>query len=218
MRHPVLRQGELKMTPRSIVRWSVGAIFLLSAQLANAQPAGQSPPLPPSAISAFLANPGQLLNQFPNGGPGLAKQVADLMSSDKITLATLIAFAKTANEDQRKAIAQGLAQAAKAYASASGDPGFANQIQQAVANSGLPEFAKNYADAAGDTGTASTGGGNAGGGGPSGTGAPTGGQNNGTFPVTNGTPNRPIGGSTPTVTGGFFSQNTGTTINQLSQF
>ena len=105
---------------RSVVRCSVGAIFMMSAQLANAQINGQSGALPPAAIAAFLANPGQVMNQFPNGGPGLVKEVSDLMDSDKSTLATLIAFAKTATEDQRKAIAQGLAQAAKSYAS--GDP------------------------------------------------------------------------------------------------
>jgi hypothetical protein len=103
--------------------------------------------------------------------------VSDLVGSDKTTLAAIIALAKSATEEQRKAIAQGLAQIAKAYA-ANSDPAYANQIQVAVANAGLPEFAKAYADAAGDTGTASTGGGG-GGGGPNVPGAPTGGQNTG---------------------------------------
>jgi len=201
---------------RSVVRYSLGAIFMLTAQAANAQVAGQSGALPPAAIAAFLANPGQAMSQFPNGGPGLAKQVTDLMSSDKSTLATLIAFAKTANEDQRKAIAQGLAQAAKAYAA--GDPGFANQIQQSVANSGLPEFSKAYAEAAGDTGTAATGGGGGGGGGgPNVAGAPTGGQNGGSTTGTGGTGNQSTGllGSTG-VGGGGFSQSS--TITQVSAF
>ncbi len=175
--------------------------------------------MPPAAIAAFLANPGQLLNQFPNGGPGLAKQVSDLMGSDKSTLATLIAFAKTANEDQRKAIAQGLAQAAKAYAA--GDPAFANQIQQSVANSGLPEFAKAYADAAGDTGTAATGGGGAGGGGgPNVAGAPTGGANTGTFAGYHWCQELKSGlAGLSGVGGGGFSQSTTTNvINQASAF
>lgn len=200
---------------RSVVRYSLGAIFMLTAQAANAQVAGQSGALPPAAIAAFLANPGQTMSQFPNGGPGLAKQVTDLMSSDKSTLATLIAFAKTANEDQRKAIAQGLAQAAKAYAV--GDPGFANQIQQSVANSGLPEFSKAYAEAAGDTGTAATGGGGGGGGGPNIAGAPTGGQNGGSTTGTGGTNSQPTGLlSSSGVGGGGFSQSS--TITQVSQF
>ena len=206
------------MMLRSVVRCSFGALLMLSTQLANAQVSGQGPAVPPAAIAAFLANPGQLFNEFPNGGPGLAKQVSDLMDSDKSTLATLIAFAKTANEDQRKAIAQGLAQAAKAYAA--GDPAFANQIQQTVANSGLPEFAKAYAEAAGDTGTAATGGGGAGGGGgPNVAGAPTGGANTGTFPGTGGVRNQTTGlVSSSGVGGGFFSQNTTTNITQVSPF
>lgn len=205
------------MMLRSVIRCSFGAMLMLSTQLANAQISGQGPALPPAAIAAFLANPGQLFNQFPNGGPGLAKRVGELMGSDKATLATLIAFAKTANEDQRKAIAQGLAEAAKAYAA--GDPAFANQIQQTVANSGLPEFAKAYADAAGDTGTAATGGGGGGGGGPNVAGAPTGGQNAGIFPGSSGVRTQTGQPNIPGVGGGFFSQTSTTTIiNQPSAF
>jgi hypothetical protein len=171
----------LKMMVRFGFRCLIGGFLMLSPQFANAQISGGGATLPPSAISAFQANPGQLLSQFPNGGPQLTKQVRDLVGSDKATLAAIITLAVTANEDQRKAIADALAQIAKAYAT-SGDPGFANQIQQAVANSGLPEFSKAYAAAAGDTGTASTGGGGAGGGGgPTGAGAPTGGSNTGTI-------------------------------------
>jgi hypothetical protein len=167
-----------------VVRCFIGAAFVLSAQFANAQLAGQGTTLSASDISAFQANPGQLLSQFRDGGPEMVKQVRDLVGSDKATLATIIALAKTANEDQRKAIGEGLAQIAKAYAK--NDPASANQIQQAVANSGIPELAKAYAEAAGDTGTASTGGGGGGGGGgPSGTGAPQGGPNFGTFNPTN---------------------------------
>jgi hypothetical protein len=195
---------------RSVVRFSLGAVFIMFAPLANAQA------LPPAEVAAFLANPGQVMSQFPNGGPGLAKEVSDLVGSDKATLSSLIALAKTANEDQRKAIAQGLAQAAKAYAS--GDPGFANQIQQSVANSGLPEFAKAYAEMAGDTGTASTGGGGGGDGGPNVNGAPTGGQNGGFTTGTGGTNNQPSGllGSTG-VGGGGFSQGSNS-FSQVSGF
>jgi hypothetical protein len=197
---------------RLVVRCSIAAIFVLCAQLANAEVAGQGSKMAPAEVAAFLANPGQVMSQFPNGGPGLVKVVGDLMGSDKATLATLIAFAKTANEDQRKAIAQGLAQAAKAYAA--GDPAFANQIQTSVANSGLPEFSKAYAEAAGDTGTAATGGGG-GGGGPNVAGTPTGGQNNGSTSGTGGTNNKSTGLLNSTaVNGGGFSQ----INNQVSLF
>jgi hypothetical protein len=208
------------MTVRFLVRFSFGAILMLSAQLANAQVAGQGATLPPSTISAFLANPGQLLSQFPSGGPGLVKQVRDLLGSDKTTLAAIIALAKTANEDQRKAIADALAQDAKAYAS-SGDPAFANQIQQSVASAGLPEFAKAYAEAAGDTGTASTGGGGGGGGGgPTAVGAPTGGSNSGSFAggsnfVANGSGNLLSGGS---LGGASFSSPSQASSSQVSPF
>ena len=119
------------MIVRILARYFVGALFVLSAQFANAQINGQSAPLTPAAVAAFQANPGQLLSQFPNGGPEFIKQIRDLLMSDKNTLAPIIALAKTATQDQRNAMADALAQVAKAYASA-GDPAFANQIQVAV--------------------------------------------------------------------------------------
>lgn len=148
-----------------------GAANMQSAQVANVQ-VGQ--------LQSFQANPGQLLTQFPNGGPDMVNQVRGLVTADRSTLPPIIVLAKSANQDQRKAMAEALAQVAKAYASS--EPAFANQIQQAVAASGLPEFAKAYAEAAGDTGTASTGGGGGGGGGGPTTaaGPPMGGVNGGT--------------------------------------
>src|ERR1700722_19291615 len=125
----------LKMMIRFAVRCLIGGFLILSPHFANAQIPGQFATLSASDISAFLGNPSQLLSQFPDGGPGLVKQVRDLVSTDKTTLAAIIALAKPANEDQRKAIAEALAQVARAYAA--NEPGFANQIQQAVANSGL---------------------------------------------------------------------------------
>ena len=197
---------------RFFVRCFFGsALIMLSGQVANAQIAGQSPALQAPAIAAFQANPGQLLSQFPNGGPDLAKQVRDLVNSDKTTLAAIIALAKTANNDQRKAIADGLAQAAKAYAS-SGDPASANQIQQAVVTSGLPEFAKAYAEAAGDTGTAATGGGGGGSGGGPVAGPPTGGSNTGS--VASGNSSSVNSGSGLVGIGGIGSPS----FNQVSAF
>lgn len=172
------------MIARSFVRCLAVAAVVLSAQAANAQTTpGQSPP----SVAQTLSQ-----SQFVNGGLVMANEVQALLA-DKTTLAAIIAFARTANEDQRKAIGQGLAQTAKASVSG-GDPGYANQIQQAVAGSGLPELAKAYAEAAGDTATASIGGGGGGGGGgPTAGGPPTGGTNNGNAP----------GGSTSTRTQAF---------------
>ncbi|MDE2066201.1 MAG: hypothetical protein KGI99_02850 [Bradyrhizobium sp.] len=183
---------------RFIFRFFIAAAFALSAQFAMAQGTGQVAP-----------TPAQILSQYHDGGPQMVKQVSDLVSSDKTTIPAILEFAKTADEDQRKAIAEGLAQVAKA--NAQNDPGFANQIQQAVAASGIPELAKAYAEAAGDTGTASIGGGG-GGGGPSGPGAPSGGPNTGGFPsgntfTQNNTPNlltgQTLGGSSSSQVSGF---------------
>jgi hypothetical protein len=157
------------MAIRFLLKCLAITLLVLSAHAAGAQTA----PTP----SQILSQP-----QFVNG-KGLADAVQSLMGDKSATtLAAIINFAKTANEDQRKAIGQGLALAAKA-AAAGGDPQFVNTIQQAIATSGLPELQKSYADAGGDTGTASTGGGGGGGGGgPTGVGPPTGGANAGVGP------------------------------------
>jgi hypothetical protein len=180
------------MTVRFIVRCFAIAVLLLSAQVASAQQTPQTP--------------AQTLSQFPNGGTAMATQVQNLLNADKANLGAIIAFAKTGTEDQRNAIAQGLAQVAKSYAAS--DPGFTTQIQQQVAASGLPEFAKAYAEAAGDTGTASTGGGGGGGGGgPTAVGPPTGGPNAGNTPVGNNfATTQSFSLTNSTLGGGGFSQ------------
>jgi len=197
------------MSGRLVVKGIIGAALLFSVHGANAQIAGGGTKVPASTVSAFQNNPGQLLTQFPGAGPGLVKQVRDLLSTDKATLPSIIGLLKLASPEQQIAIADALAQVAKAYSKS--DPAFANQIQQAVANAGIPEVSKAYAEAAGDTGTASTGGGGGGAGGGQTGAPPTGGQNNGTFPTTNGVntiPNTITGGS-----GGssFFSSSNNTT-------
>jgi hypothetical protein len=152
------------MTVRFIVKCFAITAILLSAQVASAQQ--QTP--------AQVLGQGQLAD----GGKSMEDAVQSLMNADKANLAAIIAFAKTGNEDQRKAIGKALANVAKAYA-AGGDPGSANSLQQAVVSAGLPEMAKAYADAGGDTATASTGGGGGGGGGATQVGPPTGGSNTG---------------------------------------
>lgn len=181
---------EMQMATRLAVKFLVGAALLFSVHAANAQVGQVATKLPTQVVAEFKASPNQLLSQYPNGGPDLEKQVGDLVYSDKAALEIILQLAKTANEDQRRAIARGLAVAAKAYAESSGEPGFATDIQRAVVQSGLPEFAKNYAEAAGDTGTGSNGGGGGGGGGPTVAGAPTGGSsasgnNGGSNPLAN---------------------------------
>lgn len=140
--------------------------LVMPAQFAHAQ-AVQQGPTPPALTQS-------------NGE--LTRNTRDELISDKKSLNSLITLLKAGDPDQQTALAQGLAQAAKAYA-ANNDPAFANEIQQAVAATGLIEVVKAYASIAGDAGTASTGGGGGGGGGgPSGPGAPTGGANLGQAP------------------------------------
>ncbi len=204
------------MFGRLVVRGFIGAAVLLSVHAANAQVGGQGPKVPATTIAAFMNNPGQLLAQFPGAGPELVKQVRDLLTTDKATLPGILGLLKLASPDQQIAIADALAQVAKAYAKS--DPSFANQIQQGVANAGIPEVAKAYAEAAGDTGTAATGGGGGGAGGSQTGNFPTGGQNNGTFSSSN-----PVTTQGNTITGGsigatstFTSTTTTTTITNNS--
>jgi hypothetical protein len=155
------------MIIRFMACFLLGLALVMPAGFANAQATQQGPSQPN-------------LNQSPGE---LTRNVRDVLASDKTSLDSLIRLMKAGNPDQQTAIAEGLAQAAKAYAS-NNDPAFANQIQLAVAATGLTEVIKAYASIAGDTGTASTGGGGGGGGGgPSGPGAPNGGANNGVGPA-----------------------------------
>jgi hypothetical protein len=142
----------------------LGLVLAVPAGSANAQATLQAPSQPN-------------LNQSPGE---LTRNVRDALASDKTSLDSLIRLMKAANPDQQTAIAQGLAQAAKAYAS-NNDPAFANQIQLAVAATGLTEVIKAYASIAGDTGTASTGGGGGGGGGGAISAPPSGGANTAAF-------------------------------------
>jgi hypothetical protein len=197
------------MSGRLVVKGIIGAALLFSVHGASAQIAGGGTRVPASVVSGFQSNPGQLLTSFPGAGPGLIKQVRDLLSTDKATLPSIIGLLKLASPEQQIAIADALAQVAKAYSKS--DPAFANQIQQAVANAGIPEVSKAYAEAAGDTGTASTGGGGGGAGGGQVGAPPTGGQNNGTFANTvgvNTTPSTIAGGGL-----GGTSDITSTTTN-----
>jgi hypothetical protein len=123
----------------------LGLALIMPTGFANAQATLQGPSQP-----SLDQSPGEL-----------TRNVRDQLTSDKTSLDSLIRLLKAANPDEQTAIAEGLAQAAKAYAS-NNDPAFANQIQLAVAATGLTEVIKAYASIAGDTGTASTGGGGGG--------------------------------------------------------
>ncbi|SHJ85667.1 hypothetical protein SAMN05444159_1700 [Bradyrhizobium lablabi] len=166
-------------------------VFVINGPVpAHSQGSAQPGTLSTAAINSFLANPGQLLNSFPNGGQGLAQRTREYLAADKAALEPLIKLLQSANKDQQDAMASGLAQAAKAYSGS--DQQFSNEIQTAVARTGIEEVIKAYASVAGDTGTASTGGGGGAGGGSggaTGSGLPSGGTNGGTFPTAAAFPN-----------------------------
>src|ERR1035437_5784753 len=94
-------------------RFIVGAIlaaFVVAAvgmSAANAQQS-QTP-----AASAFLANPGQLLQQNPNGGALLITAVQQLALADPSTFKVLLGLLANANDQQKGAIGEGLTKAAK---------------------------------------------------------------------------------------------------------
>jgi hypothetical protein len=185
--------GVFQMIIRFVACLLLGLVWVMPEGFVNAQTTPQGPSQP---------------NLTQSTGE-LTRNVRDQLSSDKTSLDTLIRLLKAANPDQQTAIAQGLAQAAKAYA-ANNDPAFANQIQLAVAATGLTEVIKAYASIAGDTGTASTGGGGGGGGGGPTTAPPTGGANaasnlpGGTFAATQ--PFAFTGATLSSSSGGGFTQ------------
>ena len=71
----------------------------------------QQPQLP--SVAEFLANPERLLQENPNGGTLLAKKVQQLALDDASTFKVLLGLLANANDQQKRAIAEGLVQAAK---------------------------------------------------------------------------------------------------------
>jgi hypothetical protein len=111
----------------------------------------------------FQANPAQIFQQNPNGGPALGSLVRNLVVADKANLPLIIAQLATASPKQRSAIGSGLALAALAIVGK--DPKYANEIQGAVNDTKDDVVKAAYAAVLGDPATAATGGGGGGGGG-----------------------------------------------------
>jgi hypothetical protein len=130
------------------------AAFVMAAVGMSAANAQQSQT--PTA-SAFLANPGQLLQQNPNGGSLLANAVQQLALSDTSTFKVLIGLVATANDAQKSAIGQGLAQAAKIEV-LTNQP-LAADWQQQIAAITDPSFKTAATDAFGDVQLGAVGGG-----------------------------------------------------------
>jgi len=139
-------------------RFIAGAIlaaFVMAAVGMNAANAQQTP-----AVSAFLANPGQLLQQNPNGGSLLANAVQQLALTDPSTFKTLLGLLADANDAQKGAIGQGLAQAAKIEVLT--NQTLAADWQQQIAAINDPPFKTAAANAFGDVKLGAVGGGAAG--------------------------------------------------------
>jgi hypothetical protein len=130
------------------------------------------------AIAQFLANPSQVLQQYPNGGPRLISLIRDVAVAHPDALQTIVGLLNGANADQQSAIGSALGQAANIVVKT--NQAYANQIQQAVAKSGSDDANTSFAAVTGNVNIGSVGGGGGGGGGGSlGFGLPTGGSNTG---------------------------------------
>jgi hypothetical protein len=123
--------------------------------------------LPPATVQNFLANPGSLLTQYPDGGPRMITAVRDLLASDPATLAPLIALLKGANEAQSTATGTAFGQVA--LMAVNKDQPFAVDLQTQIAASGnVPALVAFSAVVGGDIKlAAATGGAGIGGGGES---------------------------------------------------
>jgi hypothetical protein len=135
------------------------------------------------AIAQFLANPSQVLQRYPNGGPRMISLIRDAAVAHPEALQTIIGLLNGANADQQSAIGSALGQAANIVVKT--NQAYANQIQQAIANSGSGDANTSFAAVTGNVNIGSTGGGGGGGGGSGsiGFGIPTGGSNTGTGTV-----------------------------------
>ena len=164
------------------LRFIAGAIVaVLVLAGVDARPAhAQQPP----TVSAFLANPGQLLTQYPVGGTLMIGAVEQLALADPSTFKTLIGLLANANDQQKGAIGEGLTQAAKTEVLT--NQTVAADWQQQIAAITDPSFKTAATNALGDVQLGSIGGGNLGssGGGPTGQGGGGGGAP-ATFPQTN---------------------------------
>ena len=149
---------------------AVVAAFVLAG--VDARPAHAQQPL---TVSQFLANPGQLLQQYPVGGTLMIGAVQQLVLAHPTTFKALIGLVATANDQQKTAIGEALTQAAKIEVLT--NQTLAADWQQQIAAITDPAFKVAATNALGDVQLGSIGGGNLGssGGGPAGPGGGGGG-------------------------------------------
>ena len=100
-----MSSSSVRLLLRSVAGALIASFFFISASLAQ---------LSPQAVSQFLANPGQTLQQFPNGGAQLVSFIRNLALSNPDTLPVIISLLANASKDQQAAIGAGLGRAAQA--------------------------------------------------------------------------------------------------------
>jgi hypothetical protein len=152
----------------------------------------------------FLANPGQVLQQNPDGGTAMVSLLREVAIADPSSLNAILALVPNAKKAQKTAIGNALGQAAKVVVKT--NQAYANQILTAIAETKDQDVFVAYSGGANDQGTAATGAGGAGAGGASG------GQSNalGGTPTSTGSAQGIGGGSTPTGNFTYSPSTTGT--------
>ncbi len=178
----------MRLSFRLFSRTLVGAV--LSALVMLSIGAGQASAQQAQALtlSQFLANPNQLLQQFPEGGSQMALLVQQFVIDDASTTPLIARLVAAANPRQKGAIGEGLAQAAKIIVLT--DQARAEDVQKLVASLNDPVVNVAFANGLGDVKLGAVGGGPLGG-----VGAGVGGQTNplNFTPQSSGGP-APIGG------------------------
>jgi hypothetical protein len=157
----------------------VAAAGFMFANLATAQTT------PTSAVNQFLANPAQVMAQYPNGGAELISLIRDVAVSHPEALATLTSLLSAGNAAQQGAVGSGLGQAYIIVLNT--NQAYAAQIAAAVGASGSDSAKIAFSGSTGNVSTAAIGGGGGAGGGGSGgpaggsgfSGPPSGGSNSG---------------------------------------
>jgi hypothetical protein len=141
---------------------ATGAVLVLApAGTARAACFGPQQVLPQVLIDQFLANPGQVLQNYPDGGAVMISTLRDLVASSPATLAPVIALLANANPAQATAI--GTASGLAAQTCVRTDQAYATQIQQALAATNNQTAILAMAAVLGDKPIGSIGGGGGGG-------------------------------------------------------
>jgi hypothetical protein len=163
-----------KLVRDALCAAAVFGSLIVSAPLAHSAVYTARQALPAESVGQFLANPEDLLSQYPTGGGLLISRIKDLAASDPNTIDPILALLKRANPDQATAIGTGLGQVA--MMAVAQDQAFATDLQSKVAQAGNTDAIVAFsAVVGGDIKLAATGPGvGAGGGGESQTGGGTG--------------------------------------------